>query len=90
MSLKDLVESDLDVFLNTDEFADDATFGGTPIKVLYDKVPDDRITLDIINCKESDVVGITRSSVFIINGISYTSSSWIPRNGMMEIVLNVV
>lgn len=90
MSLKALIESDLDVFLNTDEFAEDATFNGADIKVLYDKVPDDRLVLEIINCKESDVVGITTSSIFIINSKSYTSSDWNRRDGMMEVVLNVI
>jgi len=90
MSLKEQMDADLDTFLNPDEFAEDnATFNGTPINVLYDHVAEDNYKLDIVNCKESDVVGITASSILIVNGITYTTSSWIPRNGMMEIILNV-
>lgn len=88
MSLKDIMTSDLDVFLNVDEFADTATFNGAPINVIYDKEADD-ILLDVIICKASDVVGITTSSVFIISGVTYTASSWLVENEMIKVVLNV-
>ena len=89
MTLKEQIASDLGVFLNVDEFAVVGTFNGVSINVLYDEVADDRFNLEIINCKESDVAGITTSSIFIINSVSYTPSNWIARIGMMEIILNV-
>jgi len=89
MSLKALMNSDLDLFLNTDEFAETATFGTATIKVLFDKEPNDNFLIDVITCKESDVAGITTSSTFIINSVTYTASSWIAEGGMMRIILNV-
>jgi len=88
MSLKELMEDDLDTFLNTDEFAVDALFDGSPIKVLYDDIQEDTFNIQLVTCKESDVVGITSSSTLVVNGVNYTTSSWVPKDGMIEIILN--
>ena len=89
MSLKNMIDSDIDLFLNTDEFADVATFNGASINVLFEKIPDDSFILDTVLCKSSDVSSITTSSIFIINGFTYTASSWLAENGMTKVVLNV-
>ena len=89
MSLKDIITSDIDLFLNTDEFADVATFNGASINILFDKEPADTFLLDTVLCKSSDVSAITTSSTFIINGTTYTASSWLAENGMTKVVLNV-
>lgn len=36
MNFKDLVAADLDVFLNTDEFAEDHTLGGKKMRLIID------------------------------------------------------
>ncbi len=89
MSLKNIIASDIDLFLNVDEFADVATFNGASINVLFDKEPADTFLLDTCLCKSSDVSAITTSSTFIINGTTYTASSWLPENGMTKVILNV-
>ena len=89
MSLKNMMDSDIDLFLNTDEFADVATFNGASINILFDKEPADTFLLDTVLCKSSDVSAITTSSTFIINGTTYTASSWLAENGMTKVVLNV-
>ena len=89
MSLKNMMDSDIDLFLNTDEFAVVATFNGTSINILFDKEPADTFLLDTCLCKSSDVSTITTSSTFIINGTTYTASSWLSENGMTKVILNV-
>ena len=84
-----MMDSDIDLFLNTDEFADVATFNGASINILFDKEPADTFLLDTVLCKSSDVSAITTSSTFIINGTTYTASSWLAENGMTKVVLNV-
>lgn len=89
MSLKNMIASDIDLFLNVNEFADVATFNGAPINILFDKEPDETFLLDVVICKSSDVASITTSSTFIINGTAYTASSWLAENGMTKVILNV-
>lgn len=89
MSLKNMIASDIDLFLNVDEFADVATFNGASINILFDKEPADTFLLDTVLCKSSDVASITTSSIFIINGTTYTASSWLAENGMTKVILNV-
>ena len=89
MSLKNMMDSDIDLFLNTDEFADVATFNGASINIHIDKQQSDTFLLDTVLCKSSDVSAITTSSTFIINGTTYTASSWLAENGMTKVVLNV-
>lgn len=36
MNLKEIIAADLDVFLNTDEFADEHTLGGKKIRLIID------------------------------------------------------
>ena len=84
-----MMDSDIDLFLNTDEFAVVATFNGASIDILFDKEPADTFLLDTCLCKSSDVASITTSSTFIINGTTYTASSWLSENGMTKVVLNV-
>lgn len=89
MSLKNMIASDVDLFLNVDEFADVATFNGASINILFDKEPADTFLLDTVLCKSSDVSTITTSSIFIINGTTYTASSWLAESGMTKVILNV-
>ena len=84
-----MMDSDIDLFLNTDEFAYVSTFNGASINILFDKEPADTFLLDTVLCKSSDVSAITTSSTFIINGTTYTASSWLAENGMTKVVLNV-
>lgn len=84
-----MIASDIDTFLGADDFAILGTFEGTEISLLIDKVAEENYILDIATCDTSDVKGITTSSVFVIDEITYTASSWVEREGVMEIVLNV-
>jgi len=89
MSLKNQIKTDTEFFLNIAEFADTAFYNGKEISVLFDTVAEENFLIEIITCNKEDLDPLTTSTKFILNGKTYTASSWVDRAGMMEIVVNV-
>jgi len=91
-TLKEQVADDLDVFLNTDEFADEATIGGETVNGIFDnehtEVLDVSGTHPAFTCKTSDVSGVSQGDTVTINGTGYRVVSIKPDGtGMTTLVL---
>ena len=77
MTLKDQMQTDLNIFVNPDEFgaACILTMGGSDsdINVLLDKVEEAEtgLFIDVVTAKKSDIVGIVIGDVFTIEGKAY-------------------
>lgn len=79
MSFKDQLQTDLDVFVNPDEFGDAATLsiGGvdTQINVLVSTEPDQSGVFDalvtLLQLKRTDAPGLDKTAIFIVEGKRY-------------------
>ena len=72
MSFKDQQLADLDVFYNTDEFADSATYKGTQIPLVeIDDMSIESIEGTNFSCKSSDVPLPIAGEAFVINNKNY-------------------
>lgn len=79
-----MLDEDLDVFLNVDDFADAAIYtptGGTPKAIVVDFHSEYFEPLGNIvessapwlSCKQSDVPNLAQGDTFIIDGVTYKS-----------------
>ena len=90
MSLKQQMNSDLDIFLNSEEFADVITVSGQEYKVIIDKDGgyEERYIDTVITCKHEEFKNFLDGQEIIIDSISYKIHNKSPNlNGMMEIAL---
>jgi len=72
MSFKQILQDDLDVFYNSDEFGVPAVFNAKEIVISF--LEDEEISgseQTIISAKSSDVVGVDVGSIISIDGIEY-------------------
>ena len=81
MTLKEQMLSDLDVFVNPDEFgvACILTLDGADesINVILDKAqePETGVFIDVVSVKKSDIEGLDVGDVFTIEGTAYHTVS---------------
>lgn len=79
MTFKEALQNDLDVFINTDEFATPITYKGNTINGIYDNTSDVARLVGIgvesasprVVVKSSDVVGVKSKDVLVVDGVSY-------------------
>ena len=79
MSFKQMMSDDLDIFYDSDEFAESAYFNGAsePITVLpVDDIEVSSSDHRVISAKVSDVAGIAEGNTFLIDETSYQVSNF--------------
>lgn len=79
MSFKDSLETDLDVFIDTEEFAVIATVDGLPVNGIYDRPYVDTEEVSgyqpSLTCKTIDVSTVAEDDTVIIDGVNFRISS---------------
>lgn len=79
MSLKDLLAADINIFLNTADFAVQATYKGVSINVIFDDEYSSvnlqtgavESTLPRVICKSADIAGAIHGDTIIADGVAY-------------------
>ncbi len=80
MSVKSVIDSDLSIFFNTNEFGIEVTLvGGTKINVIADFNPIASFGIEnaevVVTAKYSDVSGLVHDDTMTINGVIYKSKT---------------
>lgn len=98
MTLKADILTDLDTFLNTDEFAVQVTYNSTTINGIFDiffvEDPQGETGVETkraqVTVKSSDVVGIAHDDTMIINSVTYNVIGVQPPDdtGLTDILLS--
>ncbi len=75
MSLQDDRAGDLDVFLDTDDFAVTATVAGVSVSALFDRLYGETEEIagyrPALHCKTTDVSSVAEGDAVTVEGVSY-------------------
>ena len=94
MTLKDDLLSDLDTFIDDDDFAVDVTFNAVTFSGIFDNafevvVDNVETTQPMVRVKDTDITGMVHDSVVTINSIAYNVTALRPDGtGLTRVLLS--